>query len=99
MKELKEAENKILWECLGKMAIVMTIFSVILTLLGLNRATSISDKMTKQVISLYENLAETETKKGQKKAKAFKYVPASKELNELNLAYNNFAKILNLAST
>ena len=54
--------------------------------------------MTKQVITLYENLLQISTK-GKRNAVHFTYVPASEEMNELNLTYNKFAKIISLATT
>jgi len=45
-------------ESLGKMAAYLTVGTILLILLGYWRAKSIAQKMTKQVVSLYENLNE-----------------------------------------
>ena len=52
-------EKKMLIHGLGQMTLVMTLFAIILIMFGLWRANSIADKMTKQVITLYENLNAT----------------------------------------
>ena len=80
------------------MAAVMTFFTILLIIIGQNRARSISDKMTKQVITLYENLVQISSK-GRKGSLTLSYVPACAEMNELNLTYNQFAKIISLATT
>ena len=87
-----------LFESLGKMAAVMTLATIFLIIFGLWRANSISSKMTKQVITLYENLLQISSK-GTGGAVTLTYVPASEEMNELNLTYNKFAKIISLATT
>ena len=98
MAEINGVKQDILKRSLVKMALVMTVATIILVILGQNRARSISDKMTKQVITLYENLLQISSNKA-KGSLTLSYVPASAEMNELNLTYNQFAKIISLATT
>ena len=98
MAEINGVKQDILRRSLVKMALVMTVATIILVILGQNRARSISDKMTKQVITLYENLLQISSNKA-KGSLTLSYVPASAEMNELNLTYNQFAKIISLATT
>ena len=56
MDSIGNVKQDILKRSLVKMALVMTLATILLIILGQNRARSIADKMTKQVITLYENL-------------------------------------------
>ena len=95
---IQNVKANILKVSLIKMATVMTFFTILLIVIGQDRARSISDKMTKQVITLYENLVQISSK-GHKGSLTLSYVPACAEMNELNLTYNQFAKIISLATT
>ena len=98
INSIGNVKQDILKKSLVKMALVMTFATILLIILGQNRARSIADKMTKQVITLYENLVQISSK-GKKGTLTLSYVPASAEMNELNLTYNQFAKIISLATT
>ena len=92
MAGIKETQRKMFVESLGKMAAYLTIGTILLILLGYWRAKSIAQKMTKQVVSLYENLNEISQKSkgqsGKSNVVELSYVPACKEMNALNLTYN-----------
>ena len=104
MAQIKVTQKKMFLKSLGKMAAYLTVGTILLILYGYWRAKSIAQKMTKQVVTLYENLNEISQKSkgkqsGQRNVVELKYVPACKEMNDLNLIYNKFAKIISLAST
>jgi hypothetical protein len=91
--KVKETQHKMFVNSLGKMAAYLTIGTVLLMILGYWRAKSIAEKMTKQVVTLYENLNEISQKSkaksgGKTNVVALSYVPACKEMNTLNLTYN-----------
>lgn len=104
MAQIKVTQKKMFLDSLGKMAAYLTVGTILLILYGYWRAKSIAQKMTKQVVTLYENLNEISQKSkgkqgGQRNVVELKFVPACKEMNALNLTYNKFAKIISLATT
>lgn len=80
----------------------MIIYTLFVLLVAIFRLLRISQKMTGQIINLYETLYQivsmNQSNKDNKGAVQLSFHPSCKEINELHLTFNRVAKTINLAT-
>ena len=91
--------NEVLIRDVSYQAMIVTLLATtLLIILGVMRVKRLSQKMTAQIIYLYETLYQISNDSKRKGAVELSYKDSSKELNELHLTFNRVARTMALAT-